>query len=461
MTTVPSKPVLYGRYRLLVLIGQGGVGDVWAAIDQVLGRKCVVKRIKPELAQRAKVVQRLRIEGKAMASIDHPNIVQIYDVMDDEKDGPSLIMQLVKGVSIDALPALPAFEALRIVREALRGLAAAHEAGIVHRDIKPGNILIDRERHVRVTDFGIARMPDPGDRMTRVEVKMGTEGYMAPEQRNDAASADARADVYGMGVTLWNLVTRREPHVDFFIAAHQAHEKVSDGVAAIVARATAYNPNDRYTTADAMRTAIENELEATPRALVASLPEIAWLTALERGSPRSNPTFDECDDAHVRDPRGTLVDEPPPSWRRYVGIMAVVLVLALAALGMWYGLVPDRVDKEELAQKPTTIEEKPQVASNVETPKVPSKIEAPKVVIAVERPKTSKSADVHVNVDPKVKTPKVTSPVEIPSTVVEKLDRVERLAGSDLTVIATVVGMDNPRVQIRYRSMAGASWASC
>jgi serine/threonine-protein kinase len=205
-----------GPYLLLARLGAGGMGTVFKALHRRLARLTAIKVVSGErLADGAKAGRFLR-EIQATALLNHPNLVYAYDA-DQAGDGYYLAMEYVEGTDLDRLVRqrgpLPAAEACAYVRQAALGLQHAHERGVVHRDVKPSNLLLDtRGGVVKVSDLGLARLRAlPGDGLTRVGALLGTTDYMAPEQITDPHGADRRADQYGLGCTLYFLLTGRVP----------------------------------------------------------------------------------------------------------------------------------------------------------------------------------------------------------------------------------------------------------
>ncbi|WP_210586258.1 serine/threonine-protein kinase [Streptomyces sp. GESEQ-35] len=208
--------LLAGRYRVVAQLGRGGMGVVWRAVDEVLGREVAVKELRtytdadgPELADLRLRMQR---EARAAARVRHPGVVAVHDV--SEVDGrPLIVMELVDGPSLDAVlrerGPLDPREAAGIGAKVLDALAAAHRAGVLHRDVKPGNILLERSGRVVLTDFGIATMDDPGDgsntHLTRTGHLVGSLDYMAPERAQGADPGPA-SDVWALGATLYAAV---------------------------------------------------------------------------------------------------------------------------------------------------------------------------------------------------------------------------------------------------------------
>jgi serine/threonine protein kinase len=200
---------LESRYKVEGTLGQGGMGAVLLATDARLGRKVAIKRILGEAARSKTAIARFLTEAKAIAALNHPNIVQIYDY-GRAKDGPFLIMELVDGGSLADLcraGALPLDRAIDVVCQVCEGLPAAHAQGIVHRDIKPANILLNRAGAPKLTDFGLAKAEAADHGMTMTGAVMGTPDFMPPEQRRDAALVDHRSDLWSLAATFYQMLT--------------------------------------------------------------------------------------------------------------------------------------------------------------------------------------------------------------------------------------------------------------
>jgi serine/threonine protein kinase len=217
MTVLASGHRIAGRYQLERRIAVGGMGEVWEAEDTRLGRSVALKVLRPELSDDPEFLLRFRIEARTVASLDHSGIAAVHDYGED--DGPAgghrtayLVMELVRGEPLSSMIArgpLDPEQTLRIMEQASRALQAAHERGYVHRDVKPGNILIRVDGKVKLTDFGIAKAADAVP-VTRSGMVMGTAHYIAPEQASGAEAGPA-GDVYSLGIVGYECLAGHRP----------------------------------------------------------------------------------------------------------------------------------------------------------------------------------------------------------------------------------------------------------
>jgi tRNA A-37 threonylcarbamoyl transferase component Bud32 len=188
---------LTARYTIEGVLGKGGMGEVQLATDNRLGRKVAIKRIRGDAGKSRTAVSRFLTEAKSIATLNHANIVQIYDYGRD-KDGPFLILEYVEGKSLLERcqeGAIPLEEAVDLTCQVCDGLGKAHDAGIIHRDLKPANVLLTKEGVPKLTDFGLARVETGDTGQTMAGAVLGTLDFMPPEQRRDATQADARSDL--------------------------------------------------------------------------------------------------------------------------------------------------------------------------------------------------------------------------------------------------------------------------
>ncbi|MGN6240180.1 MAG: serine/threonine-protein kinase, partial [Cellulosimicrobium cellulans] len=210
------KPVrgltLGNRYRLVRRIAVGGMGEVWVAADDALGREVAVKVLRTEYAGNEDFLNRLRTEARNSAALSHPNIAQMYDYGETNGSG-YLVMELVVGEPMADLlerePVLPPARLLPILAQTARALHAAHLSGVVHRDVKPGNILIDRSGTVKITDFGVSLAANQVP-MTATGMVMGTAQYLSPEQAVGQAATGA-SDIYALGIVAYESILGNRP----------------------------------------------------------------------------------------------------------------------------------------------------------------------------------------------------------------------------------------------------------
>lgn len=207
-----------GRYKNLSLLGAGGMGAVYRAYDPSLDRTVALKLVLLQPGHsdhNPDYLIRFEREAKAIARLSHPHIVQVYDFGRDEAGNPYFVMELVKGKALSTVSKergpLPAAEAVNLIRQAAIGLQAAHDVGIVHRDVKPHNMLVDEKGQVKLVDFGVARVAGGvSEGMTATNEALGTLHYMAPEVLS-GKPVDARADIYSLGLVLYHLLTGHPP----------------------------------------------------------------------------------------------------------------------------------------------------------------------------------------------------------------------------------------------------------
>lgn len=217
MTVVGTDARIAGRYRLLEVLGTGGMGSVWRAEDEILKRTVAVKLLRPEFAADEASRSRFRIEAQAAASINHPNVVGVYDYGEEATaDGECLsyvVMEFVSGRSLaDALAEhrrLTARVVCSILEQAALGLDAAHRQGVIHRDVKPANLLLSQHGTLKITDFGIARVADAVP-LTRTGTMLGTAQYLSPEQASGAGASPA-SDLYSLGVVAFTCLSGHPP----------------------------------------------------------------------------------------------------------------------------------------------------------------------------------------------------------------------------------------------------------
>ena len=311
--------ILGGRYRLVELLGQGGMATIYRAADTQLGRDVAIKLLRPEYLRAPDFSSRFRQEAQNAASLNHPNVVSVYDYGEDP-NGPYIVMELVDGEDLATIlrrnGPLPASQAARISAAVARALAAAHARGIVHRDVKPGNVLIGRDGRVKVVDFGIARAVAEAQ-MTLPGTTLGSVHYFSPEQAR-GETATNESDTYALGIVMYEMLTGVRPWEGDSAASVAlarlsgpvpdpalARPSVPPDLAAITRKALAPLPIDRFASASAMADAIEGSRSA---ASAAAGTAAAGAVAASAGVARSNPTVV----SYPSDAYAGADDVPPP-----------------------------------------------------------------------------------------------------------------------------------------------------
>jgi len=316
---VSVETIAGGRYRVERVLGQGAMAKVLLAHDEELGREVAVKLLDEGLAADPSFRARFAREARVAAGLSHPNVVTVFDVGED--DGrPFIVMELVPGRTLEERlrrdGALRENDVLAIARQVCAGLEHAHANGLVHRDLKPGNLIERDDGTVKIADFGIARAVE-GTELTEAGTVVGTAAYLAPEQA-DAGTVTPATDLFALGAVLYELLTGRQPW------------KV-DSLAELAARRDAPPPELPADTAPGLRTAIERSLLPDPEDRPSSAAEFARLLD-DRGT----------DDATVVIPR-----EAPRRRRKrrplapLLAIGAGVILLTLAVLGLALGIGDD------------------------------------------------------------------------------------------------------------------------
>ncbi|MCI0709028.1 MAG: protein kinase [Chloroflexi bacterium] len=309
-----------GPYTIEQQLGKGGMATVYKARHENLDRDVAIKVLHVAFKEDETFRERFRREAQIVARLDHPNIVSVYDFSEIEEQ-PYLVMKLVEGRTLKTrmrqAPPVSLEETLRILSAVASALDFAHDLGVLHRDVKPSNIMIDEENRPYLTDFGLARIASLGESTLSRDMMLGTPQYISPEQASGSRELDARTDIYSLGIVLYELVVGRVPYTGdtphAIIYNHiytplpppsEVNPTVPRSVQVVLMRALAKNPDDRYPTAGAMmrdfREAVEREnmkeLSAAsyrPEAFAdhaKSVMQSAPQTASSFGTPQPFPT---------------------------------------------------------------------------------------------------------------------------------------------------------------------------
>lgn len=365
---------LGGRYRLVREIGAGGMGRVFEAVDCTSGRRLAAKIMFARTEADPKAILRFQQEGAVLAALDHPNIVKVHEILIEEH-ASFIVMELLEGQSLGAIihseqnDGQPEQRSLRrikgMVQQVASALGAAHERSVIHRDVKPDNIMVDERDHVTVTDFGIARLLRPKADLTTLTstgMTMGTPLYMAPEQL-EGKSVDARADIYSLGAVMYELTTGRPPFVGddpLTVAFKHVNEPplpprllnptLPEDWEAVILRALAKDQASRFQTAVAMERAVAAlDTEATAAALSTDAhrdwPSAAAAGAMGKQEKTSSAVASRAVDVRqpITGPRSGRIS------RRGAlsGMAAVLAAVAVAFLLLTHTLFPTAMETSE------------------------------------------------------------------------------------------------------------------
>ncbi|MCU0696372.1 MAG: tetratricopeptide repeat-containing serine/threonine protein kinase [Myxococcaceae bacterium] len=392
----PIGSIIAGKYRLIGMLGQGGMGSVYDAVNDAVGRRVAIKFLDPALIEHPEFARRFELEARAAAVIGHPDIVDVLDMGRTDEGVPFIVMEHLAGITARALhkatPNLPPAIATAVIVPVLDALAAAHAAGVVHRDLKPANIfLVVKPRPgVKVLDFGISKFgASDGTGLTRTGTTLGTPAYMAPEQLRSGRSASPASDLYAVGATLYALLAGRppfeadsdyalvaqvltEPHLPLAAARPDLPPGLLDVVEALLEKDPARRPAD----AEAVKALLLEVcppdvagLSASAAALVparSSSSDAVPRPSAGRGrtmaSPgRSRPPPPPVPAPEVEDPtpRDVPVHAAPPSRRGLFITAAVVAVVLVAVIVVALSSVERPVELVAVAPEPTVMPSTP------------------------------------------------------------------------------------------------------
>lgn len=348
---------LSDRYELGDILGFGGMSEVHLARDLRLHRDVAVKVLRADLARDPSFYLRFRREAQNAAALNHPAIVAVYDTGEAETPTgplPYIVMEYVDGVTLRDIVhtegPMPSKRAIEVIADACQALNFSHQHGIIHRDVKPANIMISKAGAVKVMDFGIARALADSHSVTQTAAVIGTAQYLSPEQaRGD--SVDARSDVYSLGCVLYEILTGEPPFVgdspvavayqhvrEDPVAPSERHKGISPDLDAVVLKALTKNPDNRYQTAAEMRADLvrvhSGETPDAPKVLTD-----AERTSLLASTPTHDPIppIDASDAGYADRDRGGSVAR----WLVAVAVLAVLTVLVTVAINMFGGETRD------------------------------------------------------------------------------------------------------------------------
>ena len=333
-----------GRYRIARLLGEGGMGRVYLAVQPAIGSRVAIKVLSDECARNPELLERFFAEARAVNLIRHENIVSVLDLAQLPDGRPYIVMEYVEGATLAAVVRagpVPLGGLVQVMAEVLSALAAAHAMGIVHRDLKPDNVLVTAEGHAKVLDFGIAKLaPELQQQLsprTRTGALLGTPQYMAPEQISGSGGVDPRTDLYAAGVVLYELATGRQPFVgETLFDLMRAHLEqpppppralrpdLPPALEHVILTALAKRPDERFPGAPMMAQALQQA--------AAALPAEQWRSLSLRGPSASGPRTGRGPELPLAlRPTQPVGPSPTVARSRRRGVYAAVIAVAAVA----------------------------------------------------------------------------------------------------------------------------------
>ncbi|WP_347038629.1 Stk1 family PASTA domain-containing Ser/Thr kinase [Glutamicibacter halophytocola] len=375
----PGLPrMISDRYEIESLIGRGGMADVYLALDHVLSRKVAVKVLRPDTASNPMVVNRFRREAKAVAALSHPNIVAVYDTGElpaaeqQHERLPFMVMEYVTGKTLKQVisqDAIDAEFAVKVTRGVCEALDHSHANNVVHRDVKPANVMVSDAGHVKLMDFGIARALDNSATMTQTAAVVGTAQYFSPEQAR-GEQVDFRSDIYSAGCLFYELMTGRPPftgdspvsvayqHVgEIPPAPSQVAQDVDPIYDPIVAKVLSKERDDRFQSAGAFAAALENALNGIEFHEDQSTPATYTLPIYGNHDSTESGFAAQAAPMTTEHPVFTAHDEPVETTRHRTnrGLIVLLSVVALLAVAIASFLVIRSIQADAEKRAPVAI----------------------------------------------------------------------------------------------------------